>query len=208
MGAPWRLTRHVKPCAPIAITNWSSRGYFDLKLGGGTELLTKTRSLESKAMVAPFKRRLRRSSYHGPRLGDSIVQYPVVKDTFILASSWPNKHAQRIQDWSWFLVPVPVPGGGSPADQLVFLLSNTGRLDGASFGRAKEEAAILAVHQKITALGISASAFVARRRAALFSHEVDKLTFVTMKQGRQRRWSSRAWQNFFTYFDFDLQRHT
>lgn len=57
MGAPWRLTRHGKPCAPITITNWRSRGYFDLKLGGGTELLTKTRSLESKAMVAPFKRK-------------------------------------------------------------------------------------------------------------------------------------------------------
>lgn len=57
MGAPWRLTRHGKPCAPIAITNWRSRGYFDLKLGGGTELLTKTRSLEPKAMGAPFKRK-------------------------------------------------------------------------------------------------------------------------------------------------------
>lgn len=78
------------------------------------------------------------------------------------------------RDWSWFLV--PVPGGGSPADQLVFLQNDTGRLDGASFERAKEEAAILAVHQKITALGASASAFVARRRAALFLHEVDKLT--------------------------------
>lgn len=31
-------------------------------------------------------------------------------------------------------------GGGSPADQLVFLLDDTGRLDGASFGKAKEEA--------------------------------------------------------------------
>ncbi|EFR02463.1 hypothetical protein MGYG_05456 [Nannizzia gypsea CBS 118893] len=74
--------------------------------------------------------------------GWGILQYSVIKGGFWQAIT--KRKAGRIGPGSWFL-------GDSPVDQPVFVLEDTGRLDRASFGKAKEKA-ILAVRQKIAAL--------------------------------------------------------